>query len=75
MGLGLTIVYATMRNHGGNVVVSSEPGGGTTVSLFLPVFNQILPVVRNRDGSRARICGVLLVEEDDPAPRDRQNHA
>jgi PAS domain S-box-containing protein len=65
MGLGLTIVYATMRNHGGNVVVSSEPGGGTTVSLFLPVFNQILPVVRNRDGSRARICGVLLVEEDD----------
>jgi PAS domain S-box-containing protein len=65
MGLGLTIVYATMRNHGGNVVVSSEPGGGTTVSLFLPVFNQIHPVARNRDGSRARICGVLLVEEDE----------
>jgi PAS domain S-box-containing protein len=64
MGLGLTIVYATMRNHGGNVVVSSEPGRGTTVSLFLPVFKQALPVVRNRDGSRARTCGVLLVEGD-----------
>jgi CheY-like chemotaxis protein len=28
------------------------------------VFKQALPVVRNRDGSRARTCGVLLVEGD-----------
>jgi CheY-like chemotaxis protein len=40
MGLGLTIVYATLRNHGGHIVVSSEEGHGTVVSLYLPVFLQ-----------------------------------
>lgn len=39
MGLGLTVVYATLRNHGGYVVVGSEPGKGTAVSLFLPIEN------------------------------------
>ena len=39
MGLGLTVVYATLRNHGGYVVVSSELDKGTTVSLFLPILN------------------------------------
>ncbi len=37
MGLGLTIVYSTLRNHGGHVVVESEIGKGTSVSLFLPL--------------------------------------
>jgi PAS domain S-box-containing protein len=37
MGLGLTVVYATLRNHGGYVVVASELEKGTTVSLFLPI--------------------------------------
>jgi signal transduction histidine kinase len=37
MGLGLTVVYATLRNHGGHVVVDSEEGTGTTVSLYLPI--------------------------------------
>lgn len=37
MGLGLTIVYATLRNHGGHVVVHSEPGAGTNVVFYLPV--------------------------------------
>ena len=37
MGLGLTVVYATLRNHGGHVVVESQPHQGTTVSLYLPI--------------------------------------
>lgn len=43
MGLGLTIVYATMRNHGGYVIIESsqrenigERESGTNVSFFLP---------------------------------------
>jgi PAS domain S-box-containing protein len=36
MGMGLTIVYATLRNHGGYVVVHSTPAKGTMVSLFIP---------------------------------------
>ncbi len=40
MGLGLTVVYAIFRNHGGYVIVSSELGKGTTVSLYLPVLQE-----------------------------------
>ncbi len=36
MGLGLTVVYAILRNHGGYVVVTSKINVGTTVTLFLP---------------------------------------
>lgn len=65
MGLGLTIVYATLRNHGGYVVVASEPGQGTTVSLFLPVFRADGIIGGIREIARAGNCHVLLVEEDE----------
>jgi two-component system, cell cycle sensor histidine kinase and response regulator CckA len=35
-GLGLSIVAAILRQHGGLVAVESRAGEGTTVSLFLP---------------------------------------
>jgi len=65
MGLGLTVVYATLRNHGGHVVVDSEEGTGTTVSLYLPI-------MQDRGGqsivSKTAIVGerhVLLIEPDE----------
>jgi two-component system cell cycle sensor histidine kinase PleC len=39
-GLGLPISLALARLHGGNLAVASEPGRGTCVSLFLPVYRQ-----------------------------------
>ncbi len=35
-GLGLTIVYAIIKRHSGDIRVQSAPGEGTTVSIFLP---------------------------------------
>jgi CheY-like chemotaxis protein len=35
-GLGLSMVYGTMKQSGGGVKIYSEPGHGTTVRLFLP---------------------------------------
>ncbi len=36
-GLGMPVVYGLMQSHNGLVDVRSEPGQGTSVSLFFPV--------------------------------------
>ncbi|MBV6431555.1 MAG: Adaptive-response sensory-kinase SasA [Bryobacteraceae bacterium] len=38
MGMGLSTVYGVVRQLGGNVVVQSIPGSGTSVRLYLPAF-------------------------------------
>jgi signal transduction histidine kinase len=35
-GLGLPIVAALMKQHGGSLALDSEPGKGTTASLHFP---------------------------------------
>jgi len=36
-GLGLSVSYSIIRNHGGNIRVESTPGIGTTFTIQLPV--------------------------------------
>ncbi len=36
IGLGLTMAYSTVRNHGGQITIDSEPGNGTSFHIFLP---------------------------------------
>lgn len=36
-GMGLTMVHRIVTRHGGDVDISSRPGAGTTVTLWLPV--------------------------------------
>lgn|GEM_PF-6252080 len=37
MGMGLTSAYAWVRGHGGQLLVDSAPGKGTTVRVLLPL--------------------------------------
>ena len=37
MGLGLAISYGIIKNHQGDIVVSSGTGGGTTFTIRLPI--------------------------------------
>ncbi|HEY7319939.1 MAG TPA: ATP-binding protein [Candidatus Binatia bacterium] len=37
MGLGLPICDRIIKNHGGRIIVNSQPGQGTTFEIFLPI--------------------------------------
>jgi signal transduction histidine kinase len=36
-GLGLSVSYSIVANHGGRIDVTSQPGEGSTFSVFLPI--------------------------------------
>lgn len=64
-GLGLATVYGIIMQHRGYVDVASEPGRGTTFSLYLPVTAEAAE--RVQDAERAYILKgtetILLVED------------
>ena len=64
MGLGLTVVYAILRNHGGYVVVNSKTNQGTTVSLYLPALQHDEINTANEKGTPNDDRIVLLVEPE-----------
>jgi signal transduction histidine kinase len=47
-GLGLAFVQAVVTAHGGNIVLSNQPGGGAVISLSMPTF--ALPADKGREG-------------------------
>jgi PAS domain S-box-containing protein len=69
-GLGLSMVYGFARQSGGQVRVHSQPGVGTTVSVYLPAGAVI-------DAEEPEAAGVVpkgrgqtvLLVEDDPSVR------
>ncbi len=68
-GLGLATVYAIVAKHGGHVGVESQPGVGTTFTLFLPA-SQESPAPEPPAGPPAeRGTGRLLVMDDEDAVR------
>ena len=73
-GLGLPMVYGTMRRHGGYVVTQSAPGQGTTMELYWPVAVSAETTVDavSADDHQQLYAGeeaVIVVAEDEPAVR------
>lgn len=68
-GLGLSMVYGFVKQSGGHVLISSEPGQGTTVRLYLPFADAGVPAATQAaldeaETSRGRGETVLVVEDD-----------
>jgi signal transduction histidine kinase/CheY-like chemotaxis protein len=65
-GLGLSTCYGIVRQNNGSIWVSSEPGKGTTVSVYLPAY--VAAESENREHRETPIAGgtetILLVEDD-----------
>ncbi len=45
-GLGLMIVQRIVRDHGGELEIRSEPGRGTTVTVFLPRADRLIRLLK-----------------------------
>ncbi len=71
-GLGLSMVYGFAKQSGGFARIASEPGSGTTVSLFLPRWEGALSETLAEDAGAEDLRGrgeTILVVEDDARVR------
>lgn len=70
MGLGLTICYSIVKNHGGLMSVTSKVGRGTTLDVYLPAFQGMVlkagPVTENVILGK----GKILYMDDEDSVRD-----
>jgi signal transduction histidine kinase len=63
-GLGLALVYGIITNHGGGVAISSHPGRGTSVRVYLPATPQTAALPALDDGSLTGQQTILFVDDE-----------
>ena len=70
-GLGLSMVYGTIRNWGGAISCTSQPGQGTAFEILLPtVEHPDLPEQPPPDEALAEGTETILLVDDEPLIRD-----
>ncbi|HEU4566235.1 MAG TPA: MASE1 domain-containing protein, partial [Gemmatimonadaceae bacterium] len=70
-GLGLSTVYGIVRQGGGSIAITSAPGAGTTVRIYLPAVEEPVPeAARGATPVAERGSETILLVEDDRSIRE-----
>lgn len=71
-GMGLAAVYGTVQKMDGSINVESQPGEGTTFTLFIPTITPSSKVTSEKESytiNKPNKCTILLVD-DEPVVRN-----
>ena len=68
-GLGLPMVYGTIKNHGGAAILESTPDSGTVVTMLLPYnrtgSNSFPTIPGRKTPSYPALVTILLIDDED----------
>ncbi len=64
-GLGLAFAYGIVTNHGGGVAVSSDPGNGASVRVYVPAEKRVVHDNRATGEDLKGTQTVLIVDDED----------
>jgi nitrogen-specific signal transduction histidine kinase/CheY-like chemotaxis protein len=64
-GLGLAWVYGIVTNHGGGVAISSQPGSGTSVRVYMPATKKQVKETVEEGGNLGGTETILIVDDDE----------
>jgi signal transduction histidine kinase len=64
-GLGLAWVYGIVTNHGGGVALSSQPGAGASVRVYLPAEKNIVQDSTEFAEGLTGTQNILMVDDED----------
>jgi PAS domain S-box-containing protein len=62
-GLGLSVVYGVVKDHGGYYDIFSEPGKGTEFILYFPVSEDAIPAGENQNQIAGGTEHILIVDD------------